>query len=148
MSRQRAAICAAVLVALTTLACAGDHSTGVDKSPLEGLAKAAATDSLGNPLPKHDTASATPGSPGGGVDTSVVPTPGYFRGTVRSSEMVQGTDTLGGSVRIANVKVDAYARLANGDAGALAATVTSDAQGEWQLPVLAAGNYIVTFTPP
>lgn len=139
----------AVLLVAALVACADNTGTSVDKSPLAGLKEASATDSSGTPLGPdagQDTAIATPGGPGGGLDT-LHSEPGYFRGIVRSSEVVQGPDTLAGSVRIADVKIDAYARLTNGDPGALVASTTSNAQGEWELPVLPAGHYVVTFTP-
>jgi hypothetical protein len=139
-----------IAIAAAAVACADQTSTAIDHDPLAGLEQSSANDSSGNALPPtsgHDTATATPGGPVGGIDT-LQSEPGYFRGIVRSSEMIQGADTLAGSVRIPDVKVDAYARLNNGDPGALAASVVSNAQGEWQLPTLAAGHYVVTFTPP
>jgi len=139
-----------VLIVAAALACSSQDGTGVDQGPLAGLKQSSATDSSGNSLPPtsgHDTATASPGGSTGGIDT-LHSEPGYFRGYVRSSEVIQGTDTLAGSVRIPDVKVDAYARLADGAAGALTASVVSNAQGEWQLPTLPAGHYVVTFTPP
>jgi hypothetical protein len=144
--------CLGALIVAAAIACADKGTTSIDgNDPLAGLKQSSATDSSGNSLPPtsgHDTATATPGGGGtGGIDT-LHSEPGYFRGYVRSSEVIQGVDTLAGSVRIPDVKVDAYARLANGDAGALTASVVTNAQGEWQLPVLPAGHYLVTFTPP
>jgi hypothetical protein len=140
-----------VILALSgAIACADQGGTDVHQGPLAGLKQSSATDSSGTALPPtsgHDSAAADPGGSTGGLDT-LHSEPGYFRGYVRSSEVVQGTDTLAGSVRIADVKVDAYTRLGNGDPGVLTASVTSNAQGEWQLPTLAAGHYVVTFTPP
>ncbi|HMC55189.1 MAG TPA: carboxypeptidase-like regulatory domain-containing protein [Gemmatimonadaceae bacterium] len=141
----------AILIVAAAIACAEKGSTTIDgNDPLAGLKQASATDSSGHFLPPtsgHDTATASPGGPTGNIDT-LHSEPGYFRGVVRGSEMIQGTDTLAGSVRVPDVKVDAYARLANGDPGALTASVVTNGQGEWELPVLPAGHYVVTFTPP
>ena len=141
------------------VACAADHSpTGTsDPTPLRGLRQAGATDSsgtpvpsgtgTGNPVPGPDTTSGNPTQP---ADN----TPGYVHGVVRASDLVQGPDTLVSSVRIANVRVAAYpvtdwsSTAPQPHTGSLAAEVFTDSNGEFTLPTLAAGHYVVTFTPP
>ena len=54
--------------------------------------------------------------------------------------------------RIANVKVTAYT-IASNTGGEVApgdqvATTTTNASGDFQLPTLPGGNYVVTFIPP
>lgn len=126
-------------------ACSDRAPTESEGDPLSGLARATASDSAGNPLPAPPPPSdSSGGTPSSGGQSG----PGYFRGTVRSSEGVQGPDTLSGSVRVANVRIVAYARQANGEAGEAVASTTSSSVGEWQLPTMPNGEYIVTFTPP
>jgi hypothetical protein len=138
---------ASSLVSLVVLiaACSDSTSTEREQSPLAGLSRSAASDSAGNAPPgtAADTAQAVPSLP-----DSLNAGPGHFRGVVRSSEGVSGPDTLAGSKRLADVKVVAFPRQANGEPGAQVAAVTTNAQGEWQLPTMPSGNYIVTFTPP
>jgi hypothetical protein len=145
MIRRAASLTSLVSVVALVAACTEGTPTEGDQSPLAGLARSAASDSAGNAPPgtAPDTAQAIPGLP-----DSLNAGPGYFRGIVRSSESVQGPDTLADSKRLADVKVVAYPRQANGEPGAQAASVITNAQGEWQLPALPSGNYIVTFTPP
>lgn len=91
-------------------------------------------------------------------DTVTTPAPsatgtGNFRGTVMGPAVTgPGTDTLSTSPRIANVTVTIYPRLAdvNGEItlGAAAGSTKSNAQGQWTLPTLPAGDYVVTFVPP
>jgi hypothetical protein len=145
-------------VACAALACAGDKSP-VDVGggdALKGLTKSSSTDSAGAPVDPQGG-----GQPGPGLDTAagnpiepVDHTPGYARGVVRGSEVVQGPDTLTNSVRIANVRVAAFP-IVNWNStdpqpnmGPPAAEVFTNANGEFQLPELTAGHYVVTFTPP
>ncbi len=97
-------------------------------------------------------------SAGARNDTVTTPAPtatgsGNFRGTVMGPSVTgPGTDTLSTSPRIADVKVTIYPKLAdvNGEiaVGPAAGSTTSDAQGQWTLPTLPAGDYVVTFVPP
>jgi hypothetical protein len=129
------AIVAATLSLAVGFACS-ESSAPVDSQPIKGLLQSTAKDSAGSPPP-----SAPSGS-----------TPGYFRGIVRGSEGAQGPDTLGTSVKIANVAVAAYPRLASAPSetktGPLAASTTTNDKGEFQLPELPGAEYVVTFTPP
>ncbi|HYD53180.1 MAG TPA: carboxypeptidase-like regulatory domain-containing protein [Gemmatimonadaceae bacterium] len=119
-----------LILAAAAAACGGE-SAAPEPDPLDGLRNTVARDSAGNAPPAQSVAG-----------------PGHFRGTVRASEWTGGPDTLANSVRIAGVRVIAYQRRADGSAGAQAASTTTDARGEWQLPTLPGGEYVVTFTPP
>ncbi|HEX6050661.1 MAG TPA: carboxypeptidase-like regulatory domain-containing protein, partial [Gemmatimonadaceae bacterium] len=119
--------------------CVGCESpTRAPQLDLQGLRQSTPTDSAGSPVP--------PGSSEA--------TPGYIRGVVRSSELKQptGPDTLVNSVRLAGVRVVALpvtdlTKLPP-TTGAAAAEVTTNANGEFTLPQLPGGPYVVTFTPP
>lgn len=127
-----------LLVFCTGLAIAcSDDPTGSEDSPLAGLAPRTASDSIGNPPPPPPTN----------------PTPGSFHGTVLGpSEPGAGNDSLATAPRVAGVVVSA--RLVTGgseadpDLGPVAASVTTGADGKFQLPTLSGGTYVVTFTPP
>jgi hypothetical protein len=127
---------AAIVLLVSAFACS-DSSAPVDSQSIRGLVQSVAKDSTGSPPPSAPSGSTTPG---------------YFRGTVRGSEGAQGPDTLGTSVKIANVAVAAYPRLASAPSetktGPLAASTTTNDKGEFQLPELPGGDYVVTFTPP
>jgi hypothetical protein len=119
-----------------TLAACSDDPAGPDNSPLAGLDQALVRDSTG----------AAPTDPGAG--------PGVIRGTVLGeSPPGAGNDSLETAPRIAGVRVAAYPILANPSAsepelGPEAASTTTGADGRFQLPVLASGDYAVTFDPP
>lgn len=127
---------ATVLLAGLTLACS--DTTGTEGSPLDGLAQRTGSDSVGNPLPPEPS----------------TPSPGTFRGTVLAPCV--GTsctgDTLATSPRVSGVVIRAYrvtgGTQANPTLGAMEATVTTGSDGKFQLPQLAGGEYVVTFTPP
>lgn len=123
-------------VAAASLVACSEGAAPIENGPLTGLAKSTVTDSGGSTMPTPPAS----------------PTPGYFRGVVRSSEGAAGPDTLGTSVKIPNVRVAAYPRLASAPddtrTGPLAASVVTDANGLFQLPELPGGEYVVTFTPP
>ncbi len=133
----RAASLAVVLFTLVLAACEGG---GVDPvaNPLAGLQARSAQDSTGT---------APPSPPGGPSGT------GYVHGTVLGpSAPGAGNDSLSTAPRVANTIVNAYAVLGGtmGDPtlGPLAAADTTGADGRFILPPLAAGAYVVTFTPP
>lgn len=152
----RALVVMGAALALTiAVACAESGPQRVE-GPTSGLKAAVASDSAGNPVPP---ATGTPDPMHNPDDTvahgpgEMPVTPGYFRGVVRGSEVVNGPDTLQNSVRIANVKVTAYPATkvnATGEpeTGAAIATTTTNANGEFQLPELPGGRYVVTFVPP
>jgi hypothetical protein len=122
-------------------ACASDGPTAIDSSPKDGLRSSQAQDSAATtPAPTPAPASN--------------PTPGYVHGTVRApgANAGPGQDTLSASIRIAGAIVTAYPRvrstLDTAGAGPMAAQVIADANGQFQLPTLPGGEYIVTFNPP
>jgi hypothetical protein len=126
----------AVVLAGALAACTGTKPTEVDRSPVEGLAQGAVTDSAGAAPPPA---------------TSPTPTSGYFRGTVLGHQPSAGADTLSAFPRLANVEVTAYAKLSGSTVptlGPAAATVVTNASGVFQLPLLPGGEYVVTFRPP
>jgi len=119
-----------------SVACS-DSPTESEDSPLAGLSQRDAADSVGNPLPPPPAN----------------PTPGSFHGTVLGpSQPGSGNDSLATAPRVAGAVVIAYpvtgGTEANPTLGAAAATVTTGADGKFQLPTLAGGTYVVTFTPP
>ena len=125
--------------AVLFVACADQSPTPIGQSPLTGLSKASTNDSTGTPVPPPPTGTATPG---------------YVRGTVMapSTNAPPGTDTLATATRIVGAKVTAYPRVRSTTdtlgAGPMAAQVETDAKGEFQLPQLPGGEYIITFNPP
>lgn len=123
------------LLAAVVVACSDDDPTGTNNSPLAGLQERDGNDSVGNPIP-------TP---------PAQPTPGIFRGTVLGpSTPGTGGDTLATAPRVAGVVVTAYPRLNSNlppEVGPAAATVTTGADGKFELPTLT-GEFVVTFTPP
>ena len=91
---------------------------------------------------------------------SVLPPPppatlGYFHGTVMGQwQGTQGgtlADSMAAMPKLANIRVDVYPRLSARNplaVGPLAASVLTDANGYFQIPTLAGGDYVVTFVPP
>ena len=119
-----------------TMACSDSYS-GSDNSVLAGLAPRTAADSVGNPPPPPPTN----------------PTPGSFHGTVLGpSEPGAGNDSLATAPRVSGAVVAAYPVTGGSQAdptlGPAAASVTTGANGKFQLPTLSGGEYVVTFTPP
>ncbi len=117
---------------------ATDSPTGA--SPLAGLSGVQAMDSTGN-----------------GVSLPAVPQgAGFVRGTVLAPSLAgAGNDSLQTAMRIAGVVIRIYPIIgspleASPALGALAATVTTDANGRFQTPVFdgTAGWHALTFTPP
>ena len=79
--------------------------------------------------------------------------PGVVRGTVLGpSTPGSGGDTLATAPKVANTTVVAYpvtgGSAASPTLGPQAGATTTGADGKFTLPSLAAGNYVVTFTPP
>ena len=133
---------ATVLIATGfAFACAGEAPTASESSPKAGLRSAQV----------QDSASSTPAPT---PPPSTPPTPGYVHGTVRApgGSAPPGQDSLSASVKIPGAIVTAYPRvrstLDTAGAGPMAAQVTTDANGQFTLPTLPGGEYIVTFNPP
>jgi hypothetical protein len=130
----------ALVVALTAglfVSACSDSPTENENSPLTGLTQRGGSDSTGNPLPPPPTN----------------PTPGSFHGTVLGpSQPGSGGDTLASAPRVAGVVVTAYPVTGGTESlptlGSAAATVTTGADGKFQLPTLTGGTYVVTFNPP
>jgi hypothetical protein len=79
------------------------------------------------------------------------PGPGYFRGTViGQSAPGAGNDSLATAPRIAGVRVTIY-DMVRSETGVRTDTergsVVTDASGQFTLPTLPGGDYIVTFVP-
>jgi len=121
---KRMKLAGAVLVAAMAIGCAGDTTA---PNILAGMVQVTVADSTGTAPPQEPMA------------------PGFFRGVVMGYE--SGPDTLANAQRLAGVSVKAYARVGDQPSGDAVAAVTSDANGEWQLPTLPGGEYVVTFTP-
>jgi hypothetical protein len=124
----------ALLAAALTFAACTDAPTNAEPSPLAGLSPATVFDSVGN----------TPPPPVGTAG------PGTFHGTVLGPSLVgAGGDTLATAPRVAGARVAAIPVL-GGTAppfGPEEGAVITDANGRFQLPLLAGGEYIVTVTP-
>ena len=79
---------------------------------------------------------------------------GYFRGTVMAPALPgAGNDSLATSPRIAGVVVTIYPRIGSSlssqiPVGPAAGSTVTNAQGQFTLPTLPAGEYVVTFVPP
>jgi hypothetical protein len=125
----------ALSMGVVIAACGTDAVVQPDDSPLSGLAKSASGDSA--------SVSHTPTGTG----------PGYFRGTVLGpSQSGAGNDSLNTAPRVSGVVITVYERKAGTadtvSAGDAKGTVTTGADGKFQLPTLPAGEYVVTFVPP
>ena len=115
------------------IACGAGELAGPDGWPLTGLSKTAANDT----------------STGGHAPIG----PGYFHGTVTgSSASASGNDTLSTASRLAGVVVTIYERKTDTadsvSVGEPRGSVTTGADGEFTLPMLPAGSYVVTLVPP
>jgi hypothetical protein len=139
LSVRRWSVAGAFAAAGIAIACGGDMGdvgTGPVASPLSGLSAGATNDSSPVTTPP---ANATPGS---------------FHGTVMGhSPFPPGTDTLSALPRVVGARLAAYVHVqpSAGDTlgvGAQVASVTTDANGQFQFPTLAGALYIVTITPP
>lgn len=129
-----------VLLLALAAACGSATDSTPDASPLVGLSGIDAVDSAGHGV-------SVPLSPQGS---------GYVRGTVLApSPPGAGNDSLQTAPRIAGVVIRIYPIVgnpigANPTLGALLTTVTTDANGRFQTPVIdgTAGWHALTFTPP
>ena len=126
-----------VFLSCALAACSDSNSTGPTRSPLSGLTVSAQKDSTGAPPP------APP----------VNPTPGFFRGTVLGPSLPgAGNDSLTTAPRISGVVITAYPVTSSTTnpptVGPALASVTTGADGKFQLPTISGGEYVVTFTPP
>jgi len=124
MKRHGMAVAGAAVIMGLSVACAGDTTA---PNILAGMVQVTVADSTGSAPPQEPMAA------------------GFFRGVVMGYE--PGPDTLATAQRLAGVSVKAYARVGDQPSGDAVAAVTSDANGEWQLPTLPGGEYVVTFTP-
>ena len=126
------------LVLAVALAACGDDDgpTTSEESPIAGFARVGQGDS--------STASPT-STPTAGPEE----TPGFFRGTVYG--YVPGPDSIATATPLAGVRVTAYVGVptpagVTGPGDEVAATVT-DALGEWRLPEVPYGAYVIAFAP-
>lgn len=136
MRVSRFALAAVLAVAATTAACSDDSATTQPPvtTPLAGLSATSSNDTVTSPQP----------TPSGS---------GFFHGTVMAPSVTgPGTDTLKTSTKIPDVRVTIYPRLSTNasdmSVGPAAGSVLTDAQGQFTLPTLPAGDYVVTFVPP
>ena len=130
----RLALSSLVVGAAAMIGACSDSPTSVaDPSPLAGLTKAARNDTA--PTPPTTTEPLAPGS---------------FHGTIYG--YAPGPDTLKNSERLSGVKVTAYPRLRSTTdtlgVGAATASATTNANGDFQLPTMPGGEYVITFNPP
>jgi hypothetical protein len=134
-TRSPFAAVALVLVAGLFAACAHDSSTAPTGGPLAGLSETTSNDSA------SDSASAYNQSNSG---------PGYFHGTVFGTP-TPGPDSMATAPRIANVSVTIYQEVrttAGIQAGTEMGSVLTNTAGQFTLPTLPAGDYVVTLVPP
>ena len=121
------------LAVAALVACGGGGPTGTGGSPIAGFAR----------VEQGDSTTATP-------QTAPPATSGFFRGTVYG--YTPGPDSLATAERLAGVRVTAYAGVpvpSGGTApGREVAAVTTGASGEFRLPDLPGGDYVVAFAPP
>ena len=88
---------------------------------------------------------------GGGTSPAPSQGDGFFRGVVRGYSEADFPDTLKSAKPLANTVVTAYpAELTDREPklGPAKASVVTNADGEFTLPTLPGGLYVVTFTPP
>jgi hypothetical protein len=123
-----------VLAVTTAIACTDSNpaAPATQQNPLKD----------GVQLQSPDTANGTGGTAAQGD--------GSFHGSVKGYNEADFPDTLKSVKPLANVTVTAYhAELTNADPklGAVAAKVSTNADGQFTLPTLTGGLYVVTFTP-
>lgn len=124
--------CLATVILVAAAACS-DDTTGIEPSILRGLSQGESNDTVGT----------TPPPPGEA-------TPGSFHGFVLGPGT--GPDTMATAPRLQGVVVTAYPLLGwsgqEPSVGDAAARMTTAANGEFQSPTIAGGEYVVTFVPP
>ena len=125
---------ALALSVVAVIACSDTKPTtpAAEPSPLEGRIQVQSPDT-------------------GGGNTVTRTGNGLFRGTVMGYSEADLPDTLKSARRLANVVVTAYpAELTSGEPklGPAAASVTTNADGQFTFPTLVGGLYVVTFAPP
>ena len=138
--RSRPRVLWLALVLAATGACSDSPGEPTPSNPLTGLVSKAAVDSAGNGVTQ-------PLSPQGS---------GSVRGTVLApSAPGAGNDSLNTATRIAGVVIRIYPVIGSPDVasptlGPLQATVTTDANGRFETPVIdgTQGWHVLTFTPP
>ena len=128
-----------LLVLAAALACGDSRPTAPDggSDPLDNLVQVQSPD--------------TARSGGGSGSPPATEGDGLFRGMVEGYSEAVFPDTLKSAKPLANVTVTAYpAELTDSDPklGSAAATVTTNAAGEFTFPTLPGGLYAVTFVPP
>lgn len=131
---RRALVCSLAL-AISAVACDGFNDP--PPSPLEGLTYAIATDSTGT-LP--------PPAP---LDIA----PGHFVGTVLGAPLPgSGNDSLATMPRLVGAVVTAYPVIAGAGAyatvGDARASAVTDASGQFTLPQVPGGEYMLAVEPP
>lgn len=136
LTRSPARALALVAAAVVGIACSesAEGPIATTTSPLSGLLKGLTNDSA-------------PTSP----TTPTTATSGTIHGTVRGQALPgSGPDTMATAPRVANVKVNAYKLVLDGTtptAGEPVGATTTNANGEFALPSLPSGTYLVTFVP-
>ena len=140
MSRSKSVrvVAPSLLFAAFVIACSDSRPAAPDggADPLQGRVQ----------LQSPDTAIS-----GGGPSTAPSQGDGFFRGAVRGYSEADFPDTLRSAKPLASVTVTAYpATLTDREPklGPAKASVVTNAQGEFTLPTLPEGLYVVTFTPP
>lgn len=113
-------------------ACAEKSPTGID-TILRGLSESQSNDTTGTVPPPPTN-----------------PTPGSFKGFVLGPGT--GPDTMATAPRLQHVAVTVYPHLgwsgSEPRVGAMAASMVTNANGEFASPTLPGGEYVVTFVPP
>jgi len=120
-------------VAIAASGCAESEPTDIQGTLLRGLSESQSNDTTGTVPPPPTN-----------------PTPGSFKGYVLGPGT--GPDTMATAPRLEGVTVAVYPLEGwNGgepDVGELAATMITNANGEFQSPTLEGGEYLITFVPP
>lgn len=145
--RQKFTFMITVALASVAVACSNDTTTAPGTS-LANLTLVGVDSGTGSGGSTGGTGSG--GSTGG--TTAGNGQPGYFRGRILGSVQNPGNDSLTAAPALADVRVAIAARRV-GASGALEAgpelgAATTNQNGEFQLPTVPAGEYVVTFLPP
>jgi hypothetical protein len=132
----RAFISTSALLAAIAVGCSDTGVTNPNGPITAGLSK----------IPGNDSGTAKTGG-------SINDGPGYFHGTVLgTAPEIAGNDSLALFPKLGGVVVTIYPLVsATADTlnhGPAAGSVVTDAAGQFQLPTLPAGDYVITFVPP